>query len=389
LKWFVSVELGGEFQFFGDQQLNIILTKTDQVLAPNLSRRIPCLDGLRGFAVLVVLLGHVSASNGAPDFLNFGYIHSLGNVGVRIFFVLSGFLITTLLLREWDATQSISLKNFYIRRIRRIVPAFAAYVIIIWSLYLWGFIELRYHLYSGTLVESAIPDLIRAVTFTANFHHDYNWYFNHLWSLSVEEQFYLLWPLALVVRGPKRGLYLALVVIFLVPFIRWYMYMNLDGNYVAVSREFQAVCDALLTGAVSAMTYNAVSTNKQLRQTLESFVGLVVGVLFLAIGYASVVIRPDFSYIVGQSFSNIGLAIIIQHLVRRPDGLAGRFVSNKVFVYFGLISYSLYLWQQPFTYFKLTSFESSYPQNILFSIVAACLSYYLIERKFTGGEARK
>jgi len=352
------------------------------VLAPLLPKHIPSLDGLRGISVLVVLLGHVSATNGAPKFLEHSYIHSLGNVGVRFFFVLSGFLITTLLLREWDKTGGISLKNFYIRRVRRIFPAIMVYIAIIWALYIFGVVDLRQHLYSGTVTESAIPDLIRALTFTANFHHDYNWYFNHLWSLSVEEQFYLVWPLLMIVSGPRRWLLISVAVICMAPFIRWYMYLNLTGNHVALSREFQAIFDSLLTGAVVAMLFNFVSEKRSLRKFAESSLALMMGTLMLAIGYASVLIRPEYSYILGQCFSNFGIALILQYLVRTPEGLIGKFVSNRLFVWFGLISYSLYIWQQPFTNFKLSTFEVSFPQNIAFSIVTAYLSYTLIERAF-------
>lgn len=358
--------------------------QTIKVLAPDLPKHIPSLDGLRGISVLIVLLGHVSATNGAPLFLDHTYIHSLGNVGVRFFFVLSGFLITTLLLREWDQTGGISLKNFYIRRIRRIFPAIIAYIAIIWGLYIFGIIDLRQHLYSGTVAESAIPDLIRALTFTANYHHDYNWYFNHLWSLSVEEQFYLVWPLIMIVSGPRRWLQISVVIICLTPFIRWYMYLNLTGNYVAVSREFQAICDSLLTGAVAAMLFNIVSENRRLKIIAEGNMALMIGISMLGIGYGSVLIRPEYSYVFGQTLSNFGIVLILQYLVRSPDGLIGKLVSNRIFVWFGLISYSLYIWQQPFTNFKLSSFEVSFPQNIALAIITAYISYSLIERAFIG-----
>ena len=359
------------------------------MIAPNLPKHIPSLDGLRGISVLIVLLGHVSATNGSPKFLDHSYIHSLGNVGVRFFFVLSGFLITTLLLREWDQTRGISLKGFYIRRSKRILPALIAYIAVIWGLYLLEIIELRYHLYSGTTAESAIPGLIRALTFTANFNHDYNWYFNHLWSLSVEEQFYLAWPLVMILSGPKRWLQISVTVICLAPLIRWNMYSNLTGNYVAVSREFQAVCDSLLTGAVTAMLFNSITGNGYMRKVAESKLALLVGILMLGVGYGSVMVRPDYSYILGQTFSNLGIAFILQYLVRSPNGIIGRFVSNRVFVWFGLISYSLYLWQQPFTNFKLNSFEVSFPQNIALSIMVAFISYSLIERVFVRKAIKK
>ena len=141
----------------------------------------PSLDGLRAFSIVLVLIAHVSLQY--PWLRRF--VEHVGNYGVRIFFVISGFLITGLLLKELTKTGRISLKSFYIRRTLRIFPAFYVYVLTVVIL-----------AWAGILI--LLPgDLLHAVTYTMNYHMVRSWWLNHMWSLSVEEQFYLLWPTVL------------------------------------------------------------------------------------------------------------------------------------------------------------------------------------------------
>lgn len=349
--------------------------------APKLPARIESLDGLRGFSVLLVILGHVAATNGAPEFSHVPAITSLGNVGVRFFFLISGFLITTLLLRERDEVGTISLRNFYWRRSLRILPAFLTYVLVIWLAYLLGQIDLRHQLWSGTIAESALPSLLQTITFTANYNHDYNWYFNHLWSLSVEEQFYLLWPLALVFLKPRTAIRVGIALILIVPFIRYSMYLNLSGNKVALSREFQAVCDSLVTGSLTALLHNFF-TGKASMLRLFGWPAIPISFLLVGGSYGIAAVWPPAAYIAGQSFANIGIALFLQHLVRNPQQWPARILQMKWLIFTGTISYSLYLWQEPFTYFRSTSWLASFPQNIVLAFIAAYLSYRFIELPF-------
>ena len=210
--------------------------------APSLPSRIPSLDGLRAISILAVVVGH-----GVPIFgIQSHLMGHLGNFGVRVFFLISGFLITTLLLKEWDATGGISIKNFYIRRALRIFPAFYVYVGVVGVLAALGLIEL----YKG--------DMMHALTYTMNYHMKRAWYLNHIWSLAVEEQFYLLWPAALMLAGPRRGRMGVAAVLFLAPLIRLVMYFGFDASYTALMRHFQAVSDALATGCVWASQANTM-----------------------------------------------------------------------------------------------------------------------------------
>ncbi|MGA8273903.1 MAG: acyltransferase [Candidatus Sulfotelmatobacter sp.] len=136
-------------------------------------RRIPSLDGLRAISISMVLAAHFAREGFAPEFLG-----PYAGVGVRVFFVISGYLITALLLKEHDQTFSINLRRFYVRRAYRIFPAALFFMAIMFVVY-WR--NLRWY------------QMTAALLYVVNY-FPRPWVLGHLWSLSVEEQFYLLWP---------------------------------------------------------------------------------------------------------------------------------------------------------------------------------------------------
>ena len=350
-------------------------------LAPRLPTRIPSLDGLRAVSILLVIFAHAASTHGAPAFFDRPMFTSLGNVGVRFFFIISGFLITALLLRDFDRYGNIRLKTFYGRRTLRILPAAFFYIATMWVLYLAGILDLRFHLESRTQASTAIPDLIHALTFTANYQHDYNWYYNHLWSLSVEEQFYILWPFVLFFFGVRRGLWSVAAVMILAPVVRLLMYRYGGGPEIALSREFQAVADALGTGCLTALLHNRLSHTVWAAHLRKPHT-VVVAAALIALGYGAVYVARPLAYIVGQTLANVGIAILLQHLVRAPEGWAGRLMNTRLLSSIGVLSYSLYLWQQPFLNFHSTNWVSAFPQNIVFAVAAALASYTFVERPF-------
>src|SRR5258708_2087737 len=171
----------------------------------SLPNHIPSLDGLRAISIVFVIVAHSAGTRNAPAALD--YLLPFGNLGVKIFFEISGFLITTLLLKELAASGRVSFKGFYWRRVLRIFPAFYAYIAIICAISALGLI----HLKPG--------DLFHAITFTMNYHHERAWYLNHLWSLSVEEQFYIVWPALLCWAGARRSISILVGVMVAAPFI--------------------------------------------------------------------------------------------------------------------------------------------------------------------------
>ncbi|MEO7329892.1 MAG: acyltransferase, partial [Minicystis sp.] len=158
------------------------------------ARRIPSLDGLRAISILVVLFGHMAGTrNFAFSFLDRLPTSELANFGVRVFFVISGFLITRLLFEEHARSGTVSLRGFYLRRTLRIFPAFYVFVAVVLVLDRLGKITLLPY------------DALTALTYTMNFHPtaSRSWQVGHLWSLSVEEQFYLLWPAIVLFTRPR------------------------------------------------------------------------------------------------------------------------------------------------------------------------------------------
>lgn len=162
------------------------------------------LDGFRAVAVLCVIIAHAAifpfgahlqASGYAGETL-FRLAATMGDLGVRLFFVISGYIITSVLLREEAARGQFSLRGFYLRRALRIVPPFACYLLVIWVL-----------ARSGQIVQP-LDEMAKAALFTCNLEWaDCSWFVGHSWSLAVEEQFYLIWPLLLLaVTGKARVL---------------------------------------------------------------------------------------------------------------------------------------------------------------------------------------
>src|ERR1700753_2781860 len=150
-------------------------------LAPSThGRNIPSLDGLRTISVVLVMLGHLYGTRGYPQDAITRQAGRFAHFGVEVFFVISGLLITTLLLKEREQTGRIDLVNFYLRRTFRIFPAAFFYITVVAIVAHPGYLRYAYT-YTMCYASQARP-----------------WLLGHLWSLSVEEQFYLLWPAALI-----------------------------------------------------------------------------------------------------------------------------------------------------------------------------------------------
>ncbi|MCJ8319087.1 MAG: acyltransferase [Colwellia sp.] len=329
------------------------------------------IDGLRAIAVLPVILFHAGY---------FGF--SGGYIGVDIFFVISGYLITTIIIDEL-AQGNFSIKNFYERRAKRILPALSAVLVITTVL---AFIFMP-----ANLLKSYANSLMSVVTFTSNFHFfSTSGYFStvsdqkpllHTWSLAVEEQFYLFFPLMLGYWWVKGKKYIIKVVTFLSIIsllLAQFLAVNsfADANfYLIFSRAWE-----LFAGALIALTSIQSTTLKKWQQEWLGIIGLIL-IFYSIFFFDEHTLFPSFYALVPI----VGTVLIISFSTSQT--LVGKFLSHRAFVSIGLISYSLYLWHQPlFAFLRLKSVgEPSvelFVLAIILSFILAILSYHFVEKPF-------
>lgn len=325
------------------------------------SSRIASLDGIRAIAVTMVCLSHARPSPEGQG----GWVALLigsGELGVRIFFVLSGYLITHLLLAEQAAHGRIRLGRFFLRRSLRIFPAAFAYIATVAFLERSGYLEL------------AQGDLFHALTYTMNYHGDRAWYLGHLWSLAVEEQFYLLWPLLLVLLPRQLVLPVLLIGLVLAPLTRVAQWTLIPGGAGQVDQNFHTVYDALATGALLAVIWKRWPVN--VTGARAGTFALACLVLILVVDqYASAALF----YSVGITALNVSIAFLICWATQNTSGPAGRWLNHPAMVWLGTISYSLYLWQQ------LVLPEAPDPTTgLALALAVATLSYLTLERPING-----
>jgi peptidoglycan/LPS O-acetylase OafA/YrhL len=329
--------------------------------------RIPSLDGLRAISILLVILAHLS---GSPGFVDFGPLvsDSMGNLGVRTFFVISGFLITSLLLHEESKYGRIRLRDFYVRRIARIFPAFYVYLLVLAATAGTGLILLKSN------------DLIEAATYTVNY---FTWssqsnYVRHIWSLSVEEQFYLLWPAALVFLGVLRARYLATFIVVASPFYRLLVWLLVPAFRLTIDRRFDCIADCIAVGCLLACVGRDLASRPRYMSFLNSF---AFGLVPIAVITGSLAANhPKIYYGVAQTVINLGLALVVHRSVLLKDSLSGRFLNFVPIAYVGTLSYSLYLWQQLFLSEQVGVWRFAFPYNLALAGGAALLSFYVVEQ---------
>jgi peptidoglycan/LPS O-acetylase OafA/YrhL len=333
------------------------------------ARNIPSLDGLRAISILLVVIAHSSENFSRWIRLPLGTYLLFGHLGVSVFFVISGFLITSLLLKEWNATGTIGLKRFYVRRAFRIFPPFYLYLGIILVLVLAGVFQTP----------------LRAFFFAAIYCTDY--YLGpgadfvglqHTWSLSVEEQFYLLWPAALLLLGKRRGVYLAAFLILISPFIRGVTYLILAPQHRAmVDRMFHSSIDTIMFGCLLALLWQSDRFHRLLPVLTNSL--LMIGSVFFLL-----ILDPllethfygRYSLLFAMTLEGASISLITLYVIKRPDTLCGRMLNTALLRHIGVISYSLYLWQS-----ILTAGSGQYfPLNLVAILLCAEVSYWFVER---------
>ncbi len=331
--------------------------------------RIPSLDGLRAISISLVVISHLLWTQdfiGARE-VGLKWFTPLGGLGVTVFFVISGFLITNLLLRELDTEKHIHLTKFYLRRTLRIFPPYYFFVLAVIVLQVVEWIEL------------APGDVPHALSYTVNYHAQRSWYLGHAWSLSVEEQFYLLWPAVLLFAGKRRGLWIAVSVMTLCPLIRlgiWYFFPSLIKYEIGY--RFETVADSIAVGCVLAGTQEWLKLQRPYQKILASRLFILVPLVVLCAGLLPNSSRLNLLF--GITVQNIGIAACIAWSVTNYSGKIGKVLNSKPVVFLGVMSYSVYLWQQPFLNPGSSSILSRFPLNLMLVGVASLASYYFIER---------
>lgn len=334
-------------------------------------RRLPqhlaALDGLRAVAVTAVIAFHLT-SNGKP-------LLSSGSLGVNLFFVLSGFLITTILVGG-ITDHGLRYGTFLTRRALRLVPALVAMVAVV--------------VVVMTLTDApSSADSARALPFVLTYTSNLSMLtitprmglFAHTWSLALEEQFYLLWPLALalLLRKCTRRTALAVVLAAAIFFAGVRAAVALTGR-TGVSLQ----ADTLLVGCLAALVF-CWATPETLARLPR---GGVLGAGWVAVGLAAALVPHDSTALltVGYPTFAVLVALTLIHLAARPGGrfatiaLAGRPVA-----YLGLISYGVYLWHLPVMVLLSdagVTGPASYIAVPAVTLPVAALSYHLLERRF-------
>jgi peptidoglycan/LPS O-acetylase OafA/YrhL len=313
----------------------------------------------------MVLLGHLSGTR------NFGKldlgIGDYAHLGVVVFFVISGFLITRLLLSEYEKRGSVSLKLFYARRALRLFPAAYTFIACLCLLWVAGAVHLR------------PADLWHAATYTMNYLPGRSWQVGHLWSLSVEEQFYLIWPCAFILFRPRRAGWIAAGVILFGPVARSAGWLFLRATPYYDLELFPMVADTLAMGCLMAKISGWLETKDwYLRLFHPAFsLGLVALVLLINRYLGHTVVS-----VFGTSILNASLAVLIHRSVYCSRDWMGRFLNWKPVAFIGLLSYSLYIWQQLFLNRNSAAWVNTFPQNLCFAIAVALGSYFLLEKPF-------
>jgi peptidoglycan/LPS O-acetylase OafA/YrhL len=328
---------------------------------------------VRGVAIILVVVHHLCHI--VPGFLRY---FGGGYLGVDLFFVLSGFLITSLIIEENDRVGSVSLATFYIRRALRLFPAVAAALlvaVIIGSLFGFSFIEFTPLRFASIL--GYFTNWVRAYEAP-----DW-WFLSHFWSLAIEEQFYLLWPAFLIgLLALPRKAALTIVATLATGSAALMIVLYLSGTnpqriYAGSdTRAFQ-----LLTGCLASMMVHGKCLPAWLSEKSRNALGSVSLVILAG---AFVMARPELPvmYVAGYPVVTLCAALLILHVTLDRSAIS-RLLQSRILIWFGKRSYGLYVWHFPI-FFLIAKLEM--PWLALFAValvvVACALSYRFIELPF-------
>jgi peptidoglycan/LPS O-acetylase OafA/YrhL len=367
----------GSFNFWGPSSMMIpmawwkdlaVMPSSDQP-----SDRISSLDGWRAVAILMVLVAHLYATTNVPELTGLlGFMTRHGNLGVRIFFVLSGYLITLLLLQEAEKRGTISLKQFYFRRMSRIFPVYYAYLAVVAGLQLVG----MHH-------ENA-SSWLGALTFTRNYIGQNPSLTTHFWSLAVEEQFYVLWPVSLALGLHKRWhLAIAALVCAIFAGAAFRLIDCHEGIFctrIAGPGSLFRYLDSLAAGCLLAFIQARAGVGVPERWLGRVLYASLFGLFTTMVYQAKTPIASSLE-VLSQACL---VAIAIHCSIRAPHTAAYKVLNSIAATGIGVISYSLYVWHVLF----LSDASAPGSTSVFFdwriwwipAFVVAALSYHFYER---------
>ena len=341
--------------------------------AKNVYGYIPGLDGIRAIAVMFVLVSHFEISNLIP-----------GGFGVTLFFFISGFLITRLLLAEMGAKGSVSLKKFYLRRFIRLYPALIMMIGATSAVFFmsnlkgpvfWEFISSLFYFAN---IYNVFRDIGLATT---------NMSWRPLWSLAVEEHFYLVFPLLLICFGAiqKKFINLLLVILLVCPIWRIIINATTSAQFAESYTYMMSDCriDSILWGCLLSLMLNHQDHHAILKRLIGIFpILFAIFTLLLCFLYRDV----DFRNTIRFSLQGFAIFILILNLYFLPilTDLV-KLLDIKPLAYIGVLSYGLYLWHFPVIDWFYQMFDSSIMTQIIglpTTFLIAHISYRYVETPF-------
>ena len=335
---------------------------------------VPELDGLRGIAIIAVMLFHFKI-----PFIEGGFL------GVDIFFVLSGFLITSLFIQEFDKLGRVNLRFFYMRRVLRLGPALICMLLVFC---LVGFVVLS----KEKAIENSIDALISLVYLS-------NWtrafmlhppdFLGHTWSLSIEEQYYILWPVVLLVllRTMRDRKYIVLIAA-LVGLISWLLRFYLAMCGAPVERLYNGLdtrADALMVGCVLGILISSGLVNENRRKLLLKWLMVIAPCSMVGVFSFFIFARwqDQEMYLFGFLIIELLTAALILDILVNRRSIIAKILSARWLIWVGSISYGLYLWHYPIYRMlfamKFDELTIVWVGMLMTFSIATC-SYYFLER---------
>lgn len=339
------------------------------------TKNIASLTGWRAVGVIIVILGHFKLTLEKGNFFHeILRVTVFAELGVKIFFLLSGFLITSLLLKEKIITKKINVVNFFIRRFLRICPALYLYLVIV--------ALINYYLELKMTSDHFLGPILYLYNFGL---FQNNWLTGHTWSLAVEEQFYFIWPFLLKSTNKLPAVCLTILLI-IIPILKIICndYPNLSDIllfpfFVPASSIFAGCLLSLLT---FKNKINLIITDN------KNFKAIYFILTLICIYFIHYCTTRGILNILTLPFSNVLTDVCIAYLMLfsmlKKSSLIFRILNSNLFVQVGMVSYSLYIWQQlfilPENVYPNSQLHIYFPINLILIFVIGFLSYNYFEK---------